>query len=189
MGRLNRPKTFGSTGRGKYLKETMKTGQYSPEMRSAIVGRTSAAAGQAAQENTARIRGYLQARGMGNSLAGTRALAEPGLEQQRIVGNAARDIEIENEASKARAKEDYGREATGYAQARREQILRNNQELAEELLGAGVNYAMANEAKNPPKAPNPAPKGFEDLYLHFDPEKELQALREYLKRNRYVRLQ
>jgi len=146
MGRLNKPPTFGKTARGQYLKKTMAEGQYNPAMRSAIVGKTGAAAGQVAQQGTARIRGYLQARGMGNSIAGARALAEPGLEQQRIVSGAARDIEIENEASKARAKEDYGYESTGYSAARREQMTRNNQELIGGLASAGVGYAGARYA-------------------------------------------
>jgi hypothetical protein len=176
MGRLNRPKTFGSTARGKYLKKTMKTGQYSPEMRSAIVGRTGAAAGQAAQENTARIRGYLQARGMGNSLAGTRALAEPGLEQQRITGNAARDIEIENEASKARAKDDYGRESLSYGEARRQQMMGNNQELIGGLVGASGSYAGARYANQMREQRNSALNEVKALMDAGEDEKALNML-------------
>ncbi len=90
---------------GQYLNRVKKEGKYSPVMQSGIMGKIGAEAGNVAQGQVASIRGNLESRGMGNSVAGVRALASPGLKQQEILADKAADLTTANEESKAAADE------------------------------------------------------------------------------------
>jgi hypothetical protein len=90
---------------GQYLNKVKKQGKYSPAVQSTVMGRVGAEAGNVAQDEVARTRGELEARGMGNSISGIRALATPGLRTQEVVANAADRLTVANEESKAAADE------------------------------------------------------------------------------------
>jgi hypothetical protein len=90
---------------GQYLAKTSKQGKYSPAEQSAMMGRVGAEAGNVAQGEVARTRGELTYRGFGNSIAGIRALAAPGLKRQEVMAGAADRLTIANEDSKAAAEE------------------------------------------------------------------------------------
>jgi hypothetical protein len=113
---MSRRKTsgFNQTAQGKYLNMVSKKGIYTPEAQSEILGKTSATAGNVAESDIATRRGYLEARGMGNSIAGARTLAEPRLNQAATVADKASDITIANEQSKSAAAEEYARARMNY---------------------------------------------------------------------------
>ncbi|HSV56521.1 MAG TPA: hypothetical protein VLH39_05365, partial [Magnetospirillaceae bacterium] len=54
-----------------------------------------------------RVRGYLQARGMGGSVAGASVLAEPATQQMRTVAGAAENLYTDNETSKVQSRDQY----------------------------------------------------------------------------------
>ncbi len=105
--------SFEGTKYGKYLRRIGEEGRFSPGERSTMLGQVSSRAGNVAQQERAGIRGYLENRGMGRSIAGTRALNEPGLERMRTVSGATERIELENERSKEAALEEYERARYG----------------------------------------------------------------------------
>lgn len=106
MSRRKQP-GFNQTAQGRYLSKVSKQGVYTPKAQSEILGKTSAQAGNVAQTDITARRGYLEARGMGNSIAGARTLAEPRLNQAEIVSNAANELSIKNEQSKIDAQNEY----------------------------------------------------------------------------------
>ena len=125
-----------STSYGKELARISKEGKYSPEAQSSIVGQVGARAGQVAQEQKADMRGYLEARGMGNSIAGAKALSAPDTARMRTVGQTAGNLASENEISKTRAKLDYARARMGYGEQVRSEENTARSELIGGLAGA-----------------------------------------------------
>jgi len=133
-----RTPSFGGSAYGKYLKQTSREGIYSPEIRSRMLGQVSSQAGNVAQQERSGIRGYLEARGMGGSIAGARTLAEPGQQRMRTVSGASERLGIENELSKQRAREAYaqGSYQTGLQHSVEKSQARS--ELIGGLTGAGM---------------------------------------------------
>ena len=115
-----KPPRFETTAHGLELAKQKTQGIYSPAAESRIMGQAGAKAGAVAQNQKADIMGYLTARGMGNSIAGTRALAEPGLKTQEILADKAASLTAENEASKVKAADEYAQGVNWYAEARRQ---------------------------------------------------------------------
>jgi hypothetical protein len=101
-----------------YYDRVSREGIYSPAARSAIMGTAGAEMGNVAQQETADIRGRLSANGMGNSIAGTRALSEPGMMRMRSLGDISRRLTAENETSKMDASRSLAELQGNYAQAR-----------------------------------------------------------------------
>lgn len=131
--------SFDSTSYGRELARTAKEGKYSPGAMSTIVGQAGARAGQVAQESKADIRGYLQARGMGNSIAGAKMLSSPDAVRMRTVSDTAGKLTADNELSKTQARMDYARARMGYDEGRRAEDNAATGDLVGGLAGAAGN--------------------------------------------------
>lgn len=122
---------FEHTSYGRELGRMSREGKYSPAARANIAGQAGAKAGQVAQEQKADIRGYLEARGMGNSIAGAKALSSPDTARMRTVSETAGLVEEENELSKSNARLEYARARGQYDEARRAE----ENQAASQLIG------------------------------------------------------
>ncbi len=103
-----------------YYDRMSREGAYSPTARAAIMGTAGSEMGNVAQQQTADIRGRLSANGMGNSIAGVRALSEPGMMRMRSLGDISNRLTAENEMSKTEGMRSLAELQGNYAQARRD---------------------------------------------------------------------
>lgn len=131
-------KPFEKTAYGGYLRKRSEQGMYSPEARRTIIGQVGGRAGTIEQQERARRRGYLEARGMGGSIAGGRFMGEPSRERMRIVSGATKDIEREQEQSKEEASRQYAIERTRSGDIRRAEETQARGELYKGLAGAAT---------------------------------------------------
>ena len=141
--RKNKLPKFENTPLGRRLNALSREGEFTKTARSNIIGQASRRAGDIAGVRTSNIRGYLEARGYGNSIAGVRELGRPGRDQQRSVFEATKNIETRNELSKQRAKTDFARASTQQNNARRLQNRNDFNALVHGLAGAGSQAATA----------------------------------------------
>ncbi len=149
--RRNKIPSFGGTEYGKYLKGVSEMGIISPTEQSNLISRSASLSGNVAANNRAGIRGYLESRRMGNSIASASALAQPELQLQRDIYGTSQDIELENERSKSLAEEGYARESYQNMLQRKGQSRADFGELISGVADAGttgvLGYYQAKEAK------------------------------------------
>lgn len=138
---------FGDTAYGKELQRQSREGMLNPAARSRIVGRAASTAGNVAQTQKSDIRGYLTARGMGNSIAGTRALAEPDMARMRTVSDTAADVEAQNEISKSQARMTYAQARYQHGEQARTERNAATGELLGGLAQAGITAYAANRGQ------------------------------------------
>ena len=137
FGRRRRP-SLGSTAYGGMLKKRMQGGIYPPETRRKMLSLTGSTLGQAAQGERENIRGQLVNTGMGRSIAGVRAMGEPGRERMRSLADYTKQIDIQNELAKREAEERYRQMEFGYEDQRREEESQAKQSLFSGLSGAAA---------------------------------------------------
>ena len=114
------PPKFDNTPYGKYLQRLSKTGMYNPQTQAAVLGDVGAVAGAEAGKRTSSIRGYLENRGLGRSIAGVRALDEPRQDVQRSLAETGRKLTVANEGSKVQAASEFAQNQNQYMLARRQ---------------------------------------------------------------------
>ena len=96
----SRTPAFEKTATGKRLSEISETGAISRAEQGGVIGQVASRASNVAQGRRAGIRGYLESRGMGSSVAGARALDAPGRDVQRSVAETTRGLGVANERTK-----------------------------------------------------------------------------------------
>ena len=104
---LSRPRirSFANTKYGQALATRQREGMYSPDTRRKMLGQAGSTLGNIAGMERSNIRGQLVGSGMSGSIAGVRAMAEPGRERLRKLSDYGTRIDIENELDKKRAEE------------------------------------------------------------------------------------
>ena len=117
---FNRPKPFGETAYGRRLKQLSEQGIYSPTAKSNILGGVGKETGNIASQAKAGYKGRLISQGMGGSIAGQRGLADIDVQRMGQMGKVAKDIETQNELSKAQYGLQYAQAATDYGQQLRD---------------------------------------------------------------------
>lgn len=135
------PKTRRPTELINLYSRLSKEGKYSPAAMSSIIGRAGSEAGNAEQQAVADMRGQFAANGMGRSVAGTRALALPGMQRMRTLADLGGNLTAENEASKIDARQSLAEILGNYSQARDdERTARRNQIVGGigDAVGAGI---------------------------------------------------
>ena len=140
-GWLMRPKIprAEQTARGRELMRRSRYGAYSPVAQRNILSAAGRAGGAAGQTARADIRGGLVRRGMGDSIAGERLLAEPGLQQARYMAEAGEGLETENELAKTEARSDFAALQDQTDSARRE----SRRQGLQSLIGGGLGAVEA----------------------------------------------
>ena len=111
VARKNQSPPFRGSAYANYLQRIGREGRISPTARRNIIGEVSSRAGNVAQDVRTRLKGYLQSRGFGGSIAGAKLLATPGLRRQEQLGRTAQYITTRNELSKVGAQGEYARQA------------------------------------------------------------------------------
>ena len=109
---------FQKTPYGQELGRIIKEGMYSPKARGLITGSVARRTGEVAQTGKANYLGRLVQQGMGGSIAGQRGINEYDIQRQKQIADTAREIELQNEESKARGRLSYAEAATKDAQER-----------------------------------------------------------------------
>jgi hypothetical protein len=142
--RKKRPK-YESTAEAKALQKLADEGAISPEERSRIMMAISRTAGNQASIERTRTKGNLIASGMNNSIAGTRALAEPGQVVTEVKGNAAADINAQNARTKSDAALQLATRKTAYNEGKRTEEGAARQGLISGLAGAGMSAWQAGQ--------------------------------------------
>lgn len=135
--RKNRTPEFHRTRTGQYLAKMSREGAYGSGMRRKVVDATSKAVANQAQMGKSSMLGYLEARGMRDSVAGARMLNEQDANVQRAVGDTADRLEVENERTKSDAMMRYVQGADASSEARRREGAAANAGLINGLVGAG----------------------------------------------------
>lgn len=115
-----KPKPFRSTAEGKYLQEVGREGAISSQTQGIIAGRVGRDAGNVAGQRVSRLRGFLQARGMGGSIAGARLLDQPLQDYQRTVADTRENVTLQNEQTKTNAKMQFAQKSNQYDEVRRQ---------------------------------------------------------------------
>lgn len=118
--RKKRP-AFGNTAYGRRLMQQGREGKYSPVARRGLLGGVGRQTAETAQRQRAATRGRLVNQGMENSIAGTAAMAQPGLARQGLIAGATERLETENEMSKGRARDAYARGSTASEEQKRQE--------------------------------------------------------------------
>ena len=113
---FNRPKSFDQTSYGKRLKMLSEQGMFSGAAKSNILGQVGAQTGNVAQQAKTDYKGRMISQGMGGSIAGQQGLANIDMQRMGQMSSAAKDIETQNEMSKAQYGLQYDQAKTGYAQ-------------------------------------------------------------------------
>ena len=133
-----------------YYDRQAREGIYSPTARSSIMGTAGAEMGNVAQQEVADIRGRLSANGMGNSIAGTRALSEPGMMRMRSLGDISRRLTAENEMSKMEGARSLAELQGNYAQARNDDRTNRWNQVVSGIAGATETGFNAYQNKDAP---------------------------------------
>lgn len=123
----------------KYLGDMAKNGAYSPEMQRGAIAPMARETANVAQQSTADTRGRLAQQGMGNSIAGTRLLADPSLRRMGALGDASNRMGMANAASKVEATRSLADARMGFDQENADASMQNNMNLAGGLANAGMN--------------------------------------------------
>ena len=146
--RKNRTPEFHRTQTGQFLAKMSREGAYGTDMRRKVVEATSKAASNSAQMGKSSMLGYLEARGMRDSVAAQSGLNEQDMNVQRAVGDAADRIEVENERTKSDAAMRYAQGADAASEARRSETKAANAGLIGGLVNAGAQtYANVMQEK------------------------------------------
>jgi len=128
FGRKKRPK-FKDTETARVLKRLSEQGVYSPAARGNLVGRMSGTLGNLANTRKTNLRGWLESRGMGKSIAGRSLIDSVDRDVMKRLSDYARDLDARNELSKANALREYAERAAAWNQRRREEESRARREL------------------------------------------------------------
>ncbi len=134
--RKNRTPEFHRTRTGQYMAKMSREGAYGNETRRRLMDATTKAVSNRAQMGKSSMLGYLEARGMRDSVAGAKMLNEQDLNVQRVVGDQADRIETENEQTKVDAMMRYVQGADASSDARRRETAAANAGLIGGLTGA-----------------------------------------------------
>ena len=145
--RKNRTPRFQDTAYGQYLQKMSKVGRYSPGTERKMIGRVSGTAGNIAQGEKTELRGYLESRGMGGSMAGTRTLKEPGMEHMRTVSDYTKQLDIGEESTKSEAAGAFARGRTETGDIRRREKMQMTGDLIGGLAETGMSAYGAYQAK------------------------------------------
>ena len=114
----------------------MSEGIISPEEEALTLGKVGAVSGNIASRNVARRRGFLVSQGFGESIAGEKFVQEPGLETQRQVTAAGKDIALTNVRSKTQASETFARMLDEFVNKKRIDDRESVAELVSGVAGA-----------------------------------------------------
>ncbi|MFH1319368.1 MAG: hypothetical protein ABII90_01780 [Bacteroidota bacterium] len=134
--RKKRTPTFASTEYGKYLRQLAEQGIYNPALRQTMIAGAGRQSGNIASQRIAKSKGYLASRGMGNSVAGARLLAQPGIERQRGIQDYEQNLMIKNEMSKQQARQQLAQGITGAEDIRRQEGKEDISQLIGGITGA-----------------------------------------------------
>ena len=118
---------FEETESGKLFSKLSETGTYSPLTKRSILRTAGMTGAGEASKIRSGTRGELFSRGLQGSVAGVRALAEPGIAHGRNLLGLSGDIERQNEASKLRALEMFGKGIDTTEERRRAAEYQNRQ--------------------------------------------------------------
>jgi len=140
-GWLTRPKIprAEQTARGRELMRRSRYGAYGPVAQRNILSAAGRASGAAGQTARVGIRGGLVHRGMGDSIAGERLLAEPGLRRSRYLAETGERLGTENELAKTEARSDFATLQDQMDATRRE----SRRQGLQSLLGGGLGAVEA----------------------------------------------
>lgn len=131
-------KPFETTAYGQELKQKGEKGTVDVEGR---VGRYAGDVYGQAARTTAETRGRLYARGMGGSMAGQRALNEPGMQAAGMVAGERGRLEEANEQTRQSARDLYGRLSTEWDEQRRQEQKAIDQARQENISGSLIGAA------------------------------------------------
>lgn len=135
-----------------YYDRMSREGIYSPTARAAIMGTAGSEMGNVEQQHTADIRGRLSSAGMGNSIAGVRALSEPGMMRMRSLGDISNRLTAENEMSKNEGTRSLAELQGNYAQARSDDRTNRWNQVVSGIAGAAETGFNAYQNKDAPPA-------------------------------------
>lgn len=134
--RKNRTPEFHRTKTGQYLSKMSREGAYGATTRRRMLDATSKAVSNQAAMGKSSTLGYLEARGMRDSISGAKMLNDQDINVQRVVGDQAGRLEAENEATKTNAMMNYVRGADASSEARRRETQAANAGLIGGVTGA-----------------------------------------------------
>jgi len=149
FGGNKKPPKFRNTSFGRRLQQVGQQGRISPLARKNILDRTSTVSSNIAQKAQTSFLGRLESAGIGRSVAGLRGLNEIELKNADIIASASKDIETENELTKAQAKTEFARNETGFADRIRTFENQRKNELFEGLGGAALDFLGSTVDKGP----------------------------------------
>ncbi len=161
------------------LKRIGEEGVYSPTARSGMLGRQSGLLGGRANIRKTGLRGWLESRGMGKSIAGRGLVEGVDAGTTKSLSDYGRDIDIENELSKVRARRDYATQADAWNEQAREEKMGQKQQLYSGLgqaLSMGVQGYMGSQRQQgfqmPENLANMSPQDVFQLAINkgIDPE-------------------
>jgi len=138
---------FDDTAYGQRLRSLMKTGMYTPNAMSRIVGGVSKATGNAAQTARADYKGRLINRGMERSIAGQAGMNQIEAERMGKLADVTERLEMENELSKQRAADQYAEAKTSYSEGVKEWNRQNNANLVSGVVDAAGTYVQGKIQK------------------------------------------
>ncbi len=152
LNRKKKPPKFANTEYGRYLKQLSEQGMYNPALRQSMMGQAGRESGNVAGQHYMQSKGYLTSRGMGNSVAGARLLAQSGIERQRAMQGFGERMTVENEQSKQTALSQYVQGVTGADEQRRLESKQNVSNLIGGLTDAATSglgaYMQGKQMEN-----------------------------------------
>jgi len=137
------PRWYKDTATGQEQLRLSREGKYSPEAIQGIMSRQGSALGRGANRQRVNLRGYLQNRGMGDSIAGAGQLRAIDAGVGEKMGETARNLAIEDEMSKNAARMAYAQGSDAYGAMQRGQQGQRTTDLITGLSGAGTSAAGA----------------------------------------------
>jgi len=132
---------FSSTAYARYMQRKQQEGIYPGTVKEKMLAQIGAEAGNIEQQQKAEIRGRFVGMGAGQSVAQTRALAEPSKERMRGLVSSRRQIEIQNEMSKQQAGQELASAQTDWEARQRGEKQAQTGALVGGLISAGSSLA------------------------------------------------
>jgi len=115
-----------------------RTGMYSPRAKRSVLGAAARTAGEVEQGQVADIRGQLASQNLLGSIAGTRLLSGPATRTKRALTDFSGRLEVENELSKGRARDEFSSGVDQMDEQRRQEDQRAKVGLMSGLTQAGM---------------------------------------------------
>lgn len=136
--RRKRTPDFSATAYGKMLRKEAVEGKYSPRTKGIMLGKVGRELGTVEQRRKAETRGELTRLGAGaeRSIAGIKVLGAPGRETARGMRETATGIELEQEESKRRAREEFAMRQYQHKEMRRAEAREDVSGLITGITGA-----------------------------------------------------